>query len=110
MDPYPNSGESFDEAVDDTFDLIEEARTRANISYPIVDEFLEFLEDQLKAVPNITNIQTSKQKYNGIEYSRTISIEGQVLAYQMMYDLLMSQIQKAKTFQELAKKKRYDSK
>jgi hypothetical protein len=66
-------------------------------SYPVMDDVANWFKEAIADCDSISNIETSIQTLNGVKYSRTISIEGQVFAYQLLKELLQD---KANEFQE----------
>lgn len=80
----------------------EEAKEKAVIasSYPVMDDVAEWFQEAIKECDSITNIDMNKVTIGEVTYSRATSVEGQVLAYQLLKQLLSD---KAAEFGEFGK-------
>ena len=80
----------------------EEAKNNGVIaaSYPILPELAKWFEEQIAACDNIGNIQIDSMEFNGHKFSRKASIEGQVLANQLLKEMLVT---RSRDFLKLAK-------
>jgi hypothetical protein len=67
--------------------IAEENAAKAS-SYPILGEIHQWFDAQIADCPNITNIVTDAMTVNGATYTREVSIEAQVLAFQLLQKLL----------------------
>lgn len=94
-DIYVNDGETF---VDSAYypapptDRVEAEVTEASIkaaSYPIMGAVADWFIDAVAECDNLDNIETHAMTINGVKVGRTMSIEVQVLAYQLLKQLLM---------------------
>lgn len=68
-------------------------------SYPVLGDIFDWFDDQIKRCPNISNIVTDSQEINGVTYARQVSIEAQVLAYQLLQSLLEEKRDEFREFQ-----------
>lgn len=93
-DLYQNDGESFTNGVYyptvPEEQIEEEIRAKSIMagSYPIMDNVADWFKDAIKECDSISNIETTTVTINNVKYSRTIHIEAQVLAYQLLKSLL----------------------
>lgn len=83
MDDYPNDGEQMTypkEAplVQEEADL----KTTVDKSYPILQDIIDWFEKEIALADSIDNIET--KTLSGVKYSRTVSVEAQVLAQQLL--------------------------
>lgn len=69
-------------------------------SYPVMDEVAEWFDAAIKECDSISNIEMQTMTVSGVKYSRATSIEGQVMAYQLLKQLLKD---KAVEFEEFGK-------
>jgi len=104
-DIYVNDGESYNTAYYPevpTEQAEAEAQQKALIAtaYPIMDDIADWFADSIASCDNMHNIEMKQITINGAKYTRNASIEGQVLAYQMLKDLLQ---EKATEFAEFGK-------
>lgn len=105
-DLYVNQGESYDVGLyyptDDPERVESEAKEKSikAASYPIIPEIAAWFAEQINLSSRNSNIKTQALTINGVRYDRTVSIEGQVLAYQLLEALLT---EKAAEFGNLAK-------
>lgn len=83
----------------------EEQQQQGNLaaSYPILADVDDWFESQILNASDIHNIQIHERTINGIKYNRTVSVEAQVLAYQLLKEILA---EKQNEFKELAQKLR----
>ena len=94
-DIYLTSGESYvggDYYPEAPEEQVEKERVSVGIvkaSYPIIDDVAAWFDTQIDASNQISNIQMTSLTINGVKYDRTISIEAQALAYQLLHDLLV---------------------
>lgn len=102
---YMNDGDSFQNGIyypdapeEQTTKINEEQSAKAG-SYPILPKLHKWFEDQIKDCDNMHNIQVSKMTINGVSYGRTVSVEAQVLAYQLLKEKLT---EKAHEFDDFA--------
>lgn len=89
-DYYPGTPEGQDKKI-------QEEKAPELMSLPIMPAVAKWFRDQAANAPDIANIETKSLTINGVKYSRTVSIEGQVLAYQLLQELLIG---KAKDFEK----------
>lgn len=80
----------------------EEAKHKGTIasSYPIMDDVANWFDEAITECSDIANIETSTTTINGVKYSRTIHVEAQVLAYQLLKQLLQDKAAEFKEFGE----------
>jgi hypothetical protein len=57
-------------------------------SYPIMDEVAKWFDNAIHDASGLDNIKIDELTINGVKYSRTVSVEAQVLAYQLLEQLL----------------------
>lgn len=100
---------SADENVDTTYypeedrEQKEKAIETAGItaaSYPIMPAIYAWFDEQAKECGNIHNVKTSSLTINGVKVSRTVSVEAQVFAYQLLEELLQDKASKFRSFVE----------
>lgn len=103
-DIYPRSGETFESTAyypkPDEEQATEDEQKAGVIaaSLPIMDDVADWFREQIAASSDVHNIQTTAMTINGVQYSRTVSIEAQVLAYQLLKELLAGKLQEFETF------------
>lgn len=106
-DLYLNTGESFEAYYpkEDTERKEKETKKAGAkaASYPILSDLAEWFEEAVKDCDNLDNIQTQTITMNGNAYERTVSIEAQVLAYQLLKQKLQ---EKYLEFQEFKKERK----
>jgi hypothetical protein len=83
-----------------TVAIAEENAAKAS-SYPILSDIADWFEDQISKSPDITNIAISSKTIGNITYRREIHVEAQVLAYQMLKDLLSDKYEEYKEFRDV---------
>lgn len=96
MDDVPmTDGESFqngiyypEQPVERTNDEVSEAAIKA-ASYPVMGAVADWFIDAVAECDNLDNIQLRAMTINGVKVGRTVSIEAQILAYQLLKELLM---------------------
>jgi hypothetical protein len=69
-------------------------------SYPIMEDVAEWFKQQIASCDDMHNIQVSKMTIGGTVYERSISVEAQVLAYQLLKEKLTD---KFNTFKDFSK-------
>lgn len=69
-------------------------------SYPVMDEVTAWFEQQIKECDDIHNIQVTTMTINGVKYSRTVSVEAQVLAMQLLKEKLRDKAHEFSNFGE----------
>ena len=104
-DIYVNAGDSYDTTFypDVPQERIEEESHEKAIraaSYPIMDELADWWKDMIESCDDIHNISVTEMTLNDVKYSRTVSIEAQVLAYQLLKE---KPIEKYQLFQGFGK-------
>lgn len=93
---YLNDGASYSDSTDWQPPKPEVQTEAANqvksvvaTSYPVINDVADWFEQQINNCDNIHNIQVASTTINGVKYTREIHVEAQVLAYQMLKDLLL---------------------
>lgn len=104
-DIYVNAGDSYDTTYYPAppVERVEEEQAEKAIraaSYPIMDSLADWWKDMISSCDDIHNISVTEMTINDVKYSRTISIEAQVLAYQLLKEKL---IEKYDMFQGFGK-------
>ena len=101
-DLYMNDGQSF---ADEYFDLPEDrkeaeqqAAAEKVASAPALQAIEEWFKEQIANCDNFDNIRTREAEINGIKISTTVSIEGQVYAYQLLKQLLTDKHEEYRQF------------
>lgn len=109
-DVYFNAGDSYGEpgayypaVPKEQAERIRESEAVKASSYPILPELAQWFDDQIKKCNNINNIQVDALTISGVKYERSVSIEAQVLAYKLLYDLLASKAHEFERFVEKLK-------
>lgn len=77
-------------AVEDT-EVVEERSKQNGVlmqSYPIMGDVAQWFDECIEQCSDIANIEMVAKTVNGVKYERTVSIEAQVLAYQLLRQLL----------------------
>jgi hypothetical protein len=72
-------------------DIVEERAKQDGVlaaSYPIMKDVADWFQECISECDSLTNIEMVAQTVNGVKYERTVSIEAQVLAYQLLKQLL----------------------
>lgn len=85
---YPNAGEAYssDPKVVTKAEQVDLGKVAT--SAPVLDELIEWFDVQIASADSLMNIETTKLTINGVKYERSVSIEGQVLANQILKQLL----------------------
>jgi hypothetical protein len=103
-DVYLNAGDSYDapgvyypKQAEPTEEELQ-ARAAMVQSYPIMASVYEWFEMQIDGADSIQNIKMQSMTVNGVKYSREVSIEAQVLAFQLLKDMLIEKQAEFKTF------------
>lgn len=80
--------------------VVEDDKTDAVIaqSYPVIKDVADWFQREIAAASDIHNIQVSVMTMNGFKYSRTVSVEAQVLAYQLLQEKLAEKFQEFEMF------------
>lgn len=101
-DIYLNDGQSFG---DEYFTIPEErqeaeqqAAAEKVASAPALEAIEKWFREQIANCDNLDNIQTRVAEINGIAVSTTVSIEGQVYAFQLLKQLLIDKHDEYKQF------------
>ena len=103
-DVYTRSGETYDSTASyakEPDEQVEEKDQRNAIiagSYPIMDDVADWFRTQIAASTDIHNVEVTTMTVNGVKYSRKISVEAQVLAFQLLKQLLESKLQEFSGF------------
>lgn len=103
-DLYVNDGETFDngeyypDAPEERKTEEREAAAAVASSYPVMAEIAEWFKEQILACDDIHNIQATEIVRDGVTYSRKVSIEAQVLAFQLIKDKMQSKFDEYKEF------------
>lgn len=71
-------------------------------SYPVMDDVADWFKTAISECDSVSNIEVATMTMNGVKYSRSVSVEAQVLAYQLLKELLQD---KANEFQEFGKER-----
>lgn len=93
-DLMPNDGEAFTNSVsypDIPEERVEEEAAEAAViaaSYPILPKLADWFEKQMEQAGSLQNIETKSLTISGVKYTRTVSVEAQVLAYQLLHEML----------------------
>jgi hypothetical protein len=104
-DIYVNDGQTYDTTYypkDDPEQVAEETADKAvkAASYPILPEIAKWFEDQIDNSSRNRNIRVEEIEINGVKFSRKVSIEAQLLAYQLLENLLTEKSHEFKDFAE----------
>lgn len=105
-DIYVNEGSSYDNGVyypnapEERLEAEREDSAKKSASYPVLKEIASWFERQIQACDSMDNIQIETLEVNGVKFSRTVSVEAQVLAMQLLKQQLQMQYEEYKTFQE----------
>lgn len=87
---YQNDGESFQngiyypEAPDERREDESKELAGVSASLPIMPEIAAWFDAAVAECDNMDNIQIDEIEANGVRYHRNVSIEAQVLAYQLL--------------------------
>lgn len=106
-DLYPNAGDSYDTPPGAYYPGLPKEREEAekeevaakSASLPILPEIAEWFQEQIARTDSVDNIKIDEMTLNGVRYSRKLSVEAQVLAFQLLKARL---IEKAKEFDDFA--------
>lgn len=81
-----------------------ELQTQAAIaqSLPIMGEVAAWFEQEIQNCDNIHNIQVTSLTVNGVKYGRDISVEAQVLAFQLLKEMLQNKARDFESFKDEA--------
>jgi hypothetical protein len=105
-DVYVNEGNSYDsgiyypDAPKEQTEEIAETQGKKAASYPILAELEQWFREQIDYAKDLNNIETARVNINGSTYSRSVSVEGQVLAHQLLSKMLSD---KYHEFEDFAK-------
>lgn len=105
-DMYPNDGDSFQagiyypEAPKEQTEAIAAESAAASVSFPIMAEVLDWFNRQVEKAGDINQIETKRLTINGVTYGRTVSIEAQVLAQQLLKEMLAEKAHEWERFSE----------
>lgn len=97
---YQAPGVYYPEAPEEQKAAEQDIRNIKAASYPILEDNLKWFEEAINACDNMDNIVTADMTRNGVTYSRRVSVEAQVLAYQLLKAKLQ---EKYAEYQEFAK-------
>jgi hypothetical protein len=106
-DVYPNEGETFAQGIyypgqPEEQKLAEkEAAAAKSASLPVLNEVADWFAAQVKACDDIHSIQITEVEINGVKFTRKASVEGQVLAMQLLKEKL---IEKSHEFEKFGTK------
>lgn len=101
---YVNDGETFDNGIYAPEVPIEqqeqeqEEKAVTAASYPVMASVAEWFKREIANCPNIHNIQTEAITIGETTYDRKVSIEAQVLAYQLLKEHLQAKFDEFKEF------------
>lgn len=93
-DLYLNDGETYTNGVyyPETPEDQKEEEVKAKgviaSSYPVMDNVADWFTNAIKECDSIDNIEMTEMTVKDIKYSRAVSIEGQIFAYQLLKELL----------------------
>lgn len=76
-----------DLVVEDTNKLAEK-EAKLSSSLPILDDLIEWFDTQVDLCDSLDNILLTSMTINGVKMGREVSIEGQLMAYQMLKEML----------------------
>lgn len=104
-DLYPNDGADFDGMLyPDTEPKVseEEKVETANMaaSYPVLADINEWFEQQIAECDSLDNIQIEAIEIKGVKVNKTISIEAQLYALQLLKGLLKDKQEEFKDFKK----------
>lgn len=99
-DTMPNDGQAY--SSDPRVETEAERKYRASLNTvaPHLDRTIEWFEEQIANTDSLANIETTALKIGDVTYTRKVSIEAQVLAQQMLAELLRTKQQEYIRFQE----------
>lgn len=106
-DIYVNDGESFADqgayypqipTEQKEAELKEKAITAA--SYPVMADVAEWFKQAILDADDIHNIEITRLTQDGVTYSRVVSIEAQVLAFQLYKEKMQEKFDEFKQFTE----------
>lgn len=89
-----NDGADFTNGVYYPAETVEEKEAEAKAagiiaaSYPVIKDVDEWFEAAIDECDSVKNIEMTTMTYGGVKYERKIHVEAQVLAYQLLADLL----------------------
>lgn len=100
---YPNAGDDYDttfypEESEDRQEAERQQKAVIAASYPVMKDVAEWFESQIQATDSLSNIQLQSITVGGIAHERKVSIEGQILAHQLLKELLEAKYQDFKQF------------
>lgn len=95
---YADNGNYYPKPPADQVAEIAETEGIKAASYPVLGSVAAWFEQQLINCNDITNVVTDSQTINGVTYSRQVSIEAQVLAYQILKGLLQDKFDEFKEY------------
>lgn len=61
---------------------------KLSASFPVLDDLIDWFDAEIAKCDSIDNIQVTSLTINGVKYSRDVSVEGQILAYQLLKGLM----------------------
>jgi len=101
----PRDGESFDNTYYPEPPIEQQEAEQAEkgkkaASYPVLPEIAEWFQNRIKACDTIDNIQITTTTVNGVGYDRNMHVEAQILAYQLLKQLLEQEYHKWQEFQD----------
>lgn len=87
---YPNDGQAYssDPSIQTEAEQADIARVAS--ATPMLDDLISWFDVQIRSADSLMNIETTKLTINGVKYERSVSIEAQVLANQILKGLLES--------------------
>lgn len=104
-DLYLHSGETYDgppayypKEPEAQVDERRKEHTVIAASYPIMADIADWFRTEIDACDRISNIETRAISANGMHYSLKVSIEAQVLAYQLLREKLEGKLQQFAQF------------
>lgn len=97
-DVYVNAGDSYDttyypEAPEEQQEEERHEKMIRAASYPIMDDLADWWKDMIEGCDDIHNIAMTEMTINDVKYTRAVSIEAQVLAYQLLKEKLIEKYQ-----------------
>jgi hypothetical protein len=103
-DVYVNEGDTFQAGIyypdtpkEQKAKEKDEAAVKA-ASFPILKDLAGWFEEQIKDCDDIHNIQITEMEVNGVKFTRKASIEGQVLAMQLLKEKLTAKYHEFQKF------------
>lgn len=100
-DLMPNDGQAYssDPRIETPAETIKKGMV--SLAHPV--ETVEWFEDQIANADSLMNIETTELKIGDVTYTRKVSIEAQVLAQQMLGELLRTKMQEYQHFLDQVK-------